>query len=116
MVANDKVYCDMRFLRNVSEETLENSDGTFKTLSITDQGYELLIFLGRKNKKSDYTVRVYKCEPKRVFFRNGKDKFKQYKERPDYDIFFFSSLDDAKHFIQNIFTNHREYEKRPVTT
>ncbi len=115
MMTKDKVYCDMRFLRNVSEETLKNSDGTFKTISVTDEKYELMIFLGRKNGKSDYTVKVYKCTPEKIFVKDRRDRFRQYKEREDHDVFFFDNLENAKNFIINIFTNHREYEKRPVT-
>ena len=116
MQVKDKVYCNLDFLHVVTETTLKNADGSFKTLSIMrGKEYEMMIFLGRKNQKSDYFVRVYKCEREKIFIRHARDRFRRYEIRPNYDIFFFEDLDSAKDFIKNLSSHHREYEKRPVT-
>lgn len=116
MQVKDKVYCNLDFLHVVTEKTLKNADGSFKTLSIMrGKEYEMMIFLGRKSRKSDYFVRVYKCEPKKVFVRHFSDSFRRCEMRPHYDVFFFEDLDSAKDFIKNLSCNHREYEKRPIT-
>ena len=115
MQVKNKVYCRLDFLRVVTEETLRNPDGTFKTLSITNgKEYEMMIFLGRKNLKSDYSVKVYKCEPRRIFIPHPRDNFRRYDVGPFYDVFFFDDLEVAKDFIRNLFGHHPEYEKRPV--
>ena len=116
MQGKDKVNCNLDFLRVVTEQTLKNADGSCKTLSVMrGKEYEMMIFLGRKNKKSDYFVKVYKCEPKNIFVRHVRDSFKRYDVGPLYDAFFFGSFEDAKGFIQTLADRHPEYEKRPVT-
>ena len=115
MLEKDKVYCNLDFLRVVTEQTLKNADGSCKTLSVMrGKEYEMMIFLGRKNKKSDYFVKVYKCEPKNIFVRHAKDSYRRYDVGPLYDAFFFDEFEEAKAFIQTLFDRHPEYDMRPV--
>ena len=113
----EKVYCKLGFLRSVNEKTVSNADGSFKTLSITGtSAYEMMIFIERKNKQSDYAVKIYKCEPKNIFIPSIRDRFTRCNIGPLYDSFFFENFEDAKMFIINLGDNHREYERRPVTS
>lgn len=115
MQVEKKLFCHWDLVRFVSEGKLNQGDGTFLTLSVTD-GYnlELMIFLGKDDSNSGYEVRVYKSEPSDKYVPNEYDNIKRYEENDDYATFFFDEYEKAHDFTVLIGYMHPEYRKRPV--
>lgn len=114
MQVKNKLFCHWDFVQFVSEKYLQQDDGTFLTLSVTEGNeWELMIYLGRDDSNSCYEVRVYKSEPEAKYVRNEYDKVSRYEENDEYATFFFDKYEDALRFTDNIGYLHPEYKKRP---
>ena len=109
-----KFFCNWNFVRDVSEESLKQEDGSFLTLSITNAGsQEIMIFLGKEPKSSEFEVRVYKEKPGFIFAPNAYDEFIRFEENEMYDTFFFEKFEKAREFIDIIPSDYPEYRARP---
>lgn len=115
MQVKNKMFCHWDLLRFISEKHLQQDDGTFRTLSVTDgDKLEFMIFLGKDDTNSCYEVRVYKNKPGNKYVPNEYDKISRYEENDEYATFFFDKYDDAQDFISMLGYLHPEYKTRPV--
>lgn len=115
MQVKNKIFCHWDLVRFVSEKHLQEDDGTFLTLSVTDgDKLEFMIFLGKDDSNSCYEVRVYKNAPSDKYVPNEYDNVIRYEENDEYATFFFDKYEHAQNFTQLIGPVHPEYKKRPV--
>lgn len=115
MQVQKKLFCHWDLVRFVEEKHLQNEDGTFSTLSVTDGNeYEFMIFLGKDNSGFGYEVRVYKCNSEDKYVPNEHDNVSRYEENEEYATFFFGEYEAAHKFIDELSYSHPEYKKRPV--
>ena len=115
MQVEKKLFCHWDLVRFVSEEHLQQDDGTLLTLSVAEgEKLELMIFLGKDDSNSGYEVRVYKNEPGDKYIPNEDDKVSRYEENDEYATFFFDEYEDAHRFTYLLGYLHPEYKKRPV--
>ena len=115
MQVKDKFFCHWDLVRFVSEEHLQNDDGTFSTLSVTDgDKLELMIFLRKDDSNSCYEVKVYKNDPSNQYVKYEYDNINHYEENDEFATFYFNEYKDALNFTKLIPYVHPEYKKRPV--
>ena len=92
MQVQKKLCCHWDLVRFVSEKHLQEDDGTFLTLSVTEGNkLELMIFLGKDDSNSGYEVRVYKNEPGDKYVPNENDKVSRYEENDEYALSYISA-------------------------
>ena len=114
MQVQNKVLCHLDLLRFISEKHLKQDDGTFLTLSVTDENkLELMIFLGKDDSNSCYEVRVYKSDPSNKYVPNENDNVTRYEENDEYATFFFDKYENAHRFTNMLGCLHPEYKERP---
>ena len=114
MKIQDTLYVSWNEIKNITQEKMVCSDGSFRTISVTNGGaYEVMIFLGFNDYKSEFEVTIHKAEPGIVFGPNAYDKFSHYELQEEFDIFFFAKFEDAKEFISILSNDYPEYQKRP---
>ena len=112
MQLTKKLFCHWDLVRFVSESHLVGKDGTIFTLSVTEgKDIELMIFLEKDEKSSNYEVRVYKSKPTDIYIENDMDKVLRYEETDEYDTFFFEKFEDAHFFVDMLGYIHKEYKE-----
>ena len=115
MQLENKLFCHWDLVRFVTKKHLQGSDGTFLTLSVTDdKKFEFMIFLGKDDSNTYYEVRVHKSDPNDKYVQNVNDNVIRYEENDEYATFFFKNFTDAHDFVAMLGYRHSEYRKRPV--
>ena len=114
MQLQKKLLCHWDMVRFISENCLKQNDGTFLTLSVTGNGYEYMIFLGKDDSNSCYEVRIYKNKLTDKYVPHPLDKVSRYEENDEYATFFFDNYENAHSFTDMIQYFHSEYRIRPV--
>ena len=115
MQVQKKLFCHWDWVRFIPEKQLQQDDGTFLTLSVTERNeLELMIFLGKDDSNSFYEVRVYKSDPSDKYVPNKYDKVSRYEENDEYATFFFDQYEDARSFTAMVGYFHPEYKIRLV--
>lgn len=125
MNLNEKVYFNYNQIRFVTEENFKTSDGSFETISLTTslvtkeepmkiQNYEIMVFIGKETKDSDYEVRIYRNNSDDKYVCCGIDNANRYEENDDYTSIFFDTFEDVKKFLSLPYYLHTEFMKRPL--
>lgn len=114
MLSREKLYWNWNRINELTEEDLKQEDGSFLTLSVTNAGsQEIMIFLSKVTRASEFEVQVYKAKPGFVFAPNAYDEFIRFEENEEYDTFFFEKFEKAREFIDIIPSDYPEYRTRP---
>lgn len=125
MNLNEKVYFNYNQLRFVTEENFKTVDGKFETISLTTslvtkeepmkiQNYEIMVFIGKETKDSDFKVIIYRSNPDDKYICCGIDNANGYEENDEYTSIFFNTFEDVKKFLSLPHYLHTEFMKRPL--
>lgn len=125
MNLNEKVYFNYNQLRFVTEENFKTADGIFETISLTTslvtkeetmkiRNYEIMVFIGKETKDSDFEVIIYRSNPDDKYICCDIDNANGYEENDEYTSIFFNTFEDVKKFLSLPHYLHTEFMKRPL--
>lgn len=115
MKFTNKKYCDLNMSFFLSERKYFFNEPECVISFTLDGIWELMIFLGKDEKSTDYEVRVYKNEPTDKYVPCKElDQVKRYEENDEYASFFFEDYEVAVRFVRWVRYFHKEYKKRPA--
>ena len=113
MQVKEKLYCAFNNFSNLPEEIFIHPEIAFRTVSLTDENYELMIFVDRDVYNNCYNIIIYKKESSDTHRPHASDNSFGYDENAEYTTIYFANYNLVKEFLRKLAYNHREYHQRP---
>lgn len=115
MKFTNKSYCELNNILFLSPPMCLVQDPDCVISFTFDGKWELMIFLGKDERSTDYEVRIYKNKPTDKYVPDDElDNVKRYEENDEYATFFFENYETAIRFVFWLRYLHKEYKKRPA--
>lgn len=113
MQIKNKLFCTFNGFNSLPEKIFVNSETIFRSVSLTHEDKELMIFIEFDVYDDCYKVTIYKDCPSNKYISNKADNALGYRDSEEYTIIYFANFDLVKTFIKALGYNHPEFQSRP---